>query len=190
VAPAEQLLVEDPGAGAMLGPVAAFGLLFLLPGQYDAVFVVSLCVALLGIAVLVIFVPSQSQSAVAQASTTSTRQPPVALSAAVRLLKRRPFGRLVIGGTLLGLATISDAFLYLSIQQRMQFNVGFFPLLFVITAAAYMLFAVPAGAVADRVGRGKVFLGGYALLLCVYSILLHESLGWGLLIAYLALHGA
>ena len=39
-----------------------------------------------------------------------------------------------------------------------------FPLLFVGTALVYMLLAVPAGRLADRVGRGRVFVGGYALL--------------------------
>ena len=42
---------------------------------------------------------------------------------------------------------------------------SFFPLLFVGTALVYMLLAVPAGRLADRIGRGKVFLGGYVLLL-------------------------
>ena len=33
-----------------------------------------------------------------------------------------------------------------------------------------MLLAVPAGRLADRIGRGKVFLGGYALLLLSYAL--------------------
>ncbi len=39
-------------AGAMIGPLIAFGLLTLVPGAYDAVFVVSLCAALIGLGIL------------------------------------------------------------------------------------------------------------------------------------------
>lgn len=45
--------------GAMLGPLIAFGLLLLLPGQFDAVFVVSSSFALLGLAVLVLLVQAR-----------------------------------------------------------------------------------------------------------------------------------
>ena len=38
-------------AGAMLGPLVAFGLLALAPGAFDAIFVVSFCVALIGLIV-------------------------------------------------------------------------------------------------------------------------------------------
>ena len=40
----------------MLGPLLAFGLLLVAPLQFDAIFVVSFCFALLGLGVLVLFV--------------------------------------------------------------------------------------------------------------------------------------
>ena len=43
-------------AGAMLGPLLAFGLLLVAPLQFDAIFVVSFCFALLGLGVLTLFV--------------------------------------------------------------------------------------------------------------------------------------
>ncbi len=60
---------------------------------------------------------------------------------------------------------MSDAFIYLALEQRVGFEPTVFPVLFVCTAAVYMVLAVPAGWLADRVGRTPVFLGGYALLL-------------------------
>ena len=45
--------------GAMLGPLVAFGILLLLPGRFDAVFVVSAGFALLGLAVVVLLVPER-----------------------------------------------------------------------------------------------------------------------------------
>ena len=55
---------------------------------------------------------------------------------------------------------------------------GFFHLLYVITALIFMVLAIPVGRLADRVGRGKVFIGGYIVLLCVYMLLLLPSTGW------------
>jgi MFS family permease len=86
--------------------------------------------------------------------------------------------------------TISDAFLYLGVQRRLDLDPSYFPLLFFGTALVYMLLAVPAGRLADRIGRGKVFLGGYGLLLLSYALLLLPSLGTGALLLYLGLFGA
>jgi MFS family permease len=79
---------------------------------------------------------------------------------------------MLVAGTLLSLATISDGFLYVTLQRRVEFAARYFPLLYVATAAVFMLLAVPAGRLADRFGRARVFLGGYALLLVVYGSLL------------------
>ena len=65
-----------------------------------------------------------------------------------------------------------------------------FPLLFVGSSVTYMLLAVPVGGIADRLGRGRVLLGGYALLLGVYAALLLPLGGWLLLVAALGLLGA
>lgn len=43
------------------------------------------------------------------------------------------------------------------------------PLLYVGTNVAFFIFAVPLGRLADRVGRGRVFVGGHAALLLAYA---------------------
>jgi len=159
-------------AGAMFGPLVAFGLLALAPGAFDAIFVVSFCVALIGLGVLTLFVENQPPDA------SAAPAPAVALGEVTRLLHLAPFRTLILIGTALSLATISDGFLYLSMQRRMSFSVGLFPLLYVMTALIFMVLAIPAGRLADRVGRGQVFIGGYGLLLCVYTLLLLPSAGW------------
>jgi MFS family permease len=90
----------------------------------------------------------------------------------------------------LNLATISDAFLYLTLQRRLEFQVGFFPLLYVVTAAIYMVLALPIGMLADRIGRTQVFIGSYLLLLLAYSALLLPSGGTAEVAGYLVLVGA
>lgn len=171
-------------AGAMLGPLLAFGLLALTPGAYDAVFVVSLCAALIGLSILVLFVQNQPISR----DDTDDRQA-VSLREAAGLVRAPGFGTLLAIGGALSLATMSDGFLYLTLQRRLDFNIGFFPLLYVATAFIFMLLAVPVGRLADRVGRGAVFVGGYALLLLAYVALLLPWEGTAQVVVYLVLLG-
>jgi MFS family permease len=181
-------------AGAMIGPVIAFGLLTLAPMAFDAVFVASFCAALIGLGILVLFVQNRPAPAPVAGPVGSEVDPapaaePVSLRGALGLLAAPRFRALVVAGTLLGLATISDGFVYLVLQRRLDFNFGLFPLLYVATSAVYLILAVPFGLLADRVGRGRVFVAGYALLLGVYAGLLLPDLGVGGLLACVLLFG-
>ena len=80
---------------------------------------------------------------------------------------------------MLAFCAVSDGFLYLVLQRRLNLNTGLFPLLYVGTSLCYFLLAVPAGRLADRWGRGRVLLAGYALLAPIYVILLLPDLGFG-----------
>jgi MFS family permease len=171
--------------GAMLGPLAAFGLLALAPLAFESVFLVSFCVALVGVGILVLLVDGPRHAPAA----SGAREPAPSLREAARLLRVPGFARLLVVGSLLGLATLSDGFLYLALERRVDFEPTVFPLLFVGTAVVYMLLAVPAGRLADRVGRGRVFLGGYALLVLLYGVILLPSAGWWALPLALGLLG-
>jgi MFS family permease len=162
----------------------AFGLLALAPLAFESLFLVSFCVAMVGLGVLVLFVqnPPLAQDVPAPS--------PPSLRDAGRLLELPGFRVLLVIGSTLGLATLSDAFLYLALEQRADFSPSAFPLLFVGTAAVYMLLAIPAGRLADRVGRGRVFVAGYGLLALVYGVLLLSPAAWPMLPAILVLLGA
>ena len=151
-------------AGAMLGPLLAFFLLTLAPGEFDAIFVVAFCAAVIGLGVLFLFVENKP--------VLAPDDSPVSLAAAARLLGTRRFGVLVAVAGALGLVTISDGFLFIALQRRLDFEPRVLPLLFVGTALAYMLLAIPVGRIADRVGRGRTFLAGYLPLLAAYALLL------------------
>ena len=168
--------------GAMLGPLVAFGILALAPLAFSSVFLVSFCVAVAGLGVIVLLVPRQS------ARSASGSGPSLRVAAGLLVAPR--FRALVVAASLLGVATISDAFLYLALQRHLELAPMTFPLLFVGSSLAYMLLAVPIGRLADRVGRGRIFVAGYALLLPVYASLLAPSAGLPALAIALALVGA
>ncbi|MFD5537040.1 MFS transporter [Streptomyces sp. NPDC127079] len=208
-------------AGALLGPLAAFLILRATVDGYDAVFTVSFCVAVLGVLVLLLFVPGGGRGPgptgtapdagrgpgttgpVAGGGLGTGTTGPVAgggrgtgaagarptVRAAVGLLGRRDLRRITLCALLLGLATVSDSFVYLLLQRRLGVPDHWFPLLPLGTAAAFLLLAVPLGRLADRWGRWRVFLAGHAALLLAYTLLLTSWHGTALPYAVLALHG-
>lgn len=99
--------------GALLGPLVAFLILRQAADGYDAVFTVSFCVAMVGVLVLLLFVPSRAREAAAPAD--GAERP--SLRAAVALLGRRELRGLALCAVALGLATVSDSFVYLMLQR-------------------------------------------------------------------------
>ena len=160
-------------AGAMLGPLLAVAILMVAPGAYDAIFVVSLCIALVGVAVIGLFVHNPDRTPnEPDALPSPAESERVSVRTALSLLAQPQFRRLVIIGSALALVTVSDGLLYLTLQRRLGLTTSFFPLLFVITAFIYMLLAIPVGRLADRLGHKRTFLAGYAVLALVYTVLL------------------
>jgi len=170
-------------AGAMLGPLVAAGLLALAPGSYDAVFIVSFCFAIVGVAVITLLVEAPS------ANVSKADSPPVTSKIVGQLLARAPFRALVSISSLLALTTLSDSFIFLTLQRKFDLSLSLFPLLYVGIALIYMLLAIPTGRLADRWGRRRVFLAGYGLLALVYGLLLLPGLPQALSLGVLLLLG-
>jgi len=150
-------------AGAMLGPVAAFVLLAMMPGAYDVLFVVSFAVAVVGLGVILFFV--DGQAATRAIATMRPAAPAVSLLAAPR------FRAILVAGLLLSVPTMSDSFIFLALQRRLQIPAMAFPLFYVVTSLFMSMLSVPLGRAADRFGRSRVLLGGYGLLVLVYACL-------------------
>ena len=176
--------------GAAIGPLLAFLILLVIPNGFSTVFVVSLAFALVGVAVLGIIVPNvrtrstavvdpeasgeEAAAAIAASSASSTTaegirtRPRVTARARWRELNNPGLKRLLLVAGLLGVLTIGDGFIYLVLQNRSAFAAQFFPLLYVGTNVAFLVFAVPIGRLADRFGRARVFVFGHVLLLAAY----------------------
>ena len=153
-------------AGAMLGPVIAFALLAFLPNKFDVLFVASFGIGIVGLGVILLFVPARDPRERRIAKT------PVSIRTALGLLGDPRFRAQVCAAAFLGLATISDSFVFLILQQQMNMPVTAFPLLYVGTSFSTAAFAAPIGRLADRVGRMPSLMGGYLVLAVVYLMLL------------------
>ena len=172
-------------AGAMLGPLLAFALLAAAPGSFQPLFLLSFIISLLGVGVIVLLVrePRVREQAEDAAKTPDLR------STGSILLRMRDFRALTTSASLLGVATVSDGFIYLILHDRLDFDARYFPLLATGTALVYMLLATPMGRLSDRVGRGKVLVAGYVTLLAAYGLLLSPSGGMPALVGVLVLVG-
>ncbi|MEU4447145.1 MFS transporter [Actinosynnema sp. NPDC050801] len=168
------------GMGAFAGPLVALAVLALAGGSFDSVFMTSFCIAALGVVILVLFVRDHRSPVPSE---------PVRAKAIGGLWRDRGVRRVVLTASLLGLATIGDGFVYLLLQKREGLSIGWFPLLAVGTSLVYLLLAAPLGALADRVGRLPVMLGGYVALGAVYLLLFGPLGGWALVVVVVALYG-
>ncbi|WP_158844149.1 MFS transporter [Saccharothrix deserti] len=167
--------------GALLGPLVTFLLLYSIGTVAGPVFVVSACFAVVGLIVLVAFVRENPRPA--------PTGPPPSLKAGLALLRQAGYRRVTIAAALLGLATLSDAFVFILVQKATDAPLHLLPLFPLGTALVFLLAAAPLGRLADRIGRWPVFLGGHVLLLGVYVLLLGTGTGYVGVGAALLLHG-
>ena len=147
-------------AGALAGPLVAFAILAMAADAYGSVFLVSFAFGIVGLAVLVLFVPPT----VARLRTAGTRGFRAAVGDGATM-------RLAGATAVLGAVTIGDAFVFLAYRRVSEIDLRFFPLLFTGAALVYLLLAVPVGRLSDRVDRRGVMVVGYALLGGVYLTL-------------------
>ncbi|KQX53489.1 MULTISPECIES: MFS transporter [unclassified Streptomyces] len=199
--------------GALLGPLAAFALLWATADAYDAVFAVSFCVGAFGVLLWVLLVPGRNREAgnggarnreardagpregrgvrpdMDGGARPDAQAPPRARGGLLAGLRSPAYRRIVLCAGLLGAATVGDSFLYLLLQRRLDFDATWFPFLPLGAAAVYLLLAVPAGRLADRVGRRGPLLYGHGALLLAYGLLLAPLPDPVVLLGVLALLG-
>ncbi|GLZ38294.1 MFS transporter [Actinokineospora sp. NBRC 105648] len=167
--------------GALIGPLATYAVLNWLSTRPGPIFMISFCFAALGVIVLVFFVRQPRLERVPGKVVT--------LRATLDLLRNRGMRRTTIAAGLLGLATISDVFVFVVLQRVSGVSPTLLALMPVGTALTFLLAATPLGRLADRVGRWPMFFAGHVVLFVVYLLLLGPFSGLALVIVTVTLHG-
>lgn len=144
-------------AGAVLGPLAATGLLLLMPGQYRVVFALAAVPALLSVIVLYLFV-------------TDAGQPPAPPKARFEGFAGlgRPFQLFLVVMFIFALGGATDAFLLLRAQQ-LGVPLALIPILWGALHVSKSLFSALGGRLADRWGPRRVILAGWTIYAAVYA---------------------
>lgn len=167
--------------GALIGPLATFAVLTWLTTSPGPIFVISFCFAVLGLIVLLFFVRQPSRERVTAKKIT--------LRDTMDLLRNKGMRRTTLAAGLLGLATISDAFVFVVLQKVSGVSPSWLALMPVGTALTFLLAAAPLGKLSDRVGRWRMFFAGHVVLVVVYLLLLGPFGGLPLVLLTVALHG-
>lgn len=165
-------------AGAVVGPLAGLGLLYLLDGEIRPLLVVAVVPALLSVALVL---------ALREPSGPRAPRAPRPGGAGPRLRDLpRPYWRVVALLGLFALVNFPDALLLLRLHE-----IGF-PVTAVVAAyiaynVVYAALSYPAGMLADRLPSGRVFAVGLVLFAVAYGglgLTRDHTLAWILVAAY------
>jgi MFS family permease len=149
--------------GAVLGPLAALGLMLITGDQFTIVFWIAVVPAFLSFATIVFAVRDPDQPRVTdriRSPLTRAGLAPLGLS----------FWVVVGVATIFTLARFSEAFLLLR-AQSIGMALALVPSVMVVMNVVYALAAWPAGALSDRIGRYGLLAGGFALLVVADLVL-------------------
>ena len=150
-------------AGAVLGPLAAIGLMILLASDIRAVLWVAVVPAILSVAVLVLFVREPH-------ATPTGHAHPLSRAALGELTLRYWF--VVALGAVFTLARFSEAFLVLRARD-LGMTLAMVPVVLVVMNLAYTAIAYPAGLAVDRGYRNHLL--GWGLIALIAADLVIAS---------------
>ncbi len=145
--------------GAVIGPLVAYAILRMFePGRqsFNVVFLAATVPAIIGVIILVVFVPERPKEARVVA-------PPKIEWGAVR----GPLLSFLAVVAVFALGNSSDAFLVLR-ANNLGLDTGHVLLVYALFNAVSALIATPAGIASDRVGRRPIIIGGLAIFSLSY----------------------
>lgn len=162
-------------SGAILGPLLAFGILALFPGNYRKVFIFAAIPGLLGLAAIILFVK--------EAKRDKTE-----LLGRITLKDFSPKYYALLGIIFIfTLGNSTDALLLIKASD-IGIQDTFIPIIYLIFNAVSVLFAIPAGILSDKIGRERLIIFGYLLYSIIYFGFGRTN-SQGVLILLFALYG-
>ena len=185
--------------GAVVGPGIAFLVLRAAPQAYRTVFWISMIPAVVAVLVIVFFIRERRRPRAGAADPGAAGGNPetVAAGAGARAFQshrlrqkltrlRGPLLNYVVVTGLFALGNSSDVFLILR-AQNLGVAAVLIPVLYMAYNLVYSGLSIPAGMVADRIGRRKVALLGYLVFALAYAgMALAGSVwaAWGMFLLY------
>jgi MFS family permease len=144
-------------SGAIFGPLTAFVLLYFFPLNYKYIFLIATIPALLGVAVIAVFIKEAKTG-----KKENTRQPS---------LKHLPknfylFLAIVFVFTL---GNSADALLLVKTTET-GIDKLYIPFIYMIFNVVSVLFAIPIGKISDKIGREKLIVLGFLIYSLTYFL--------------------
>lgn len=142
-------------SGAIVGPLLAFAMLSVFPGEYRRVFLFSVIPGILGVLTIVFFVKEAKKHKAELAEKISLKD----FSSRYYMFLGIVF--------LFTLGNSTDALLLVKAND-IGIEAVFIPLVYLIFNAVSVIFAVPMGMLSDKFGREKLIIFGYILYSIIY----------------------
>jgi MFS family permease len=142
-------------SGAIAGPLAAFILLSVLPGNYRLIFLLAGIPSVLGILVLIFGIREAGKKDYELFRKFRFRELP---------WKYYVFLGIIFIFTL---GNSTDALLLVKANE-VGVKVAFIPLVYLVMNLVSVISAIPAGSLSDRIGKEKVLIAGFLLYALVY----------------------
>lgn len=142
-------------SGAILGPLLAFGILAIFPGEYRKIFLIAGLPSIIGLISLILLVK--------EAKKEKTEIPEK-----IRLSDFPKKYYFFLGiAFLFTLGNSTDALLLVKAGD-VGIQDAFIPIMYLIFNSVSVLFSIPAGMLSDRIGREKLIIFGYLLYSLIY----------------------
>lgn len=145
--------------GGLLGPLAAFAILSILPGSYNTVFIFAFFVGLFAIVPFIFVKDIQTKKNVEEKGVIVP----------VKKLSRK-FKLFLLSMTILSAGSLPLAVLLLMVPAS-GMSIAIIPLVYAAYSLSVTLFSMKAGQVADKIGPERVIVAGYIVLLISYLII-------------------
>lgn len=144
-------------SGAIIGPLTAFLLLYMFPLNYKNIFLFATIPAILGVISIVVFIKETKAEKKGNNSQFKFNQLP----------KRFYFFLVIIFVFTLG--NSADALLLVKTAET-GIKESYIPFVYMIFNIVSVFLAIPIGKISDKIGRGKLIIGGYLIYSLVYYL--------------------
>jgi MFS family permease len=171
----------------VVGPAVAFVVLWVRPEDYRTVFWISIIPGVFCVAVIALFIrerrPRRDRGeGLGSVSPASSQKGAKAGLGGLR----GPLAAYLFVTGVFALGNSSDAFLILRAQD-LQVATVMIPVLYLVFNLVYSSLSIPAGLLADRIGRRKVALLGFAVFAAAYAWMAtaeSQAAAWGVFMVY------